>query len=233
MNEITGKKQNVKESNAVLMEERIVKEKKLWDKIAGRYDTGNSRYVDAYRMTIEKAIEAISDGDAVLEIGCGTGIVTLGIANSTDRIIGWDISENMIHEAKKKAGAQSIENVEFFVGDGYNLPYEDGSFDVVLLCNVLHFLKEPASQLKEAHRLLREGGALVTVTDCYGEPARFSVQVVLWLQTLSHRFGSIPYMTNFRKRDLRSLIETSGFEILEDGDFYEDPINYYIRARKV
>jgi ubiquinone/menaquinone biosynthesis C-methylase UbiE len=216
------------------MDERILKEKKVWDKTAHRYDRQTARYIDnAYRRTIEKAKEVISKDDVVLDIGCGTGIITLGIAQCAERVIAYDISENMIQIAREKAKRQLIEGIEFHVGDGYALSHEDSSFDVVLLCNVLHFLKEPSTQLKEAHRLLRDGGILITTTDCYGEPARFPVSLWLGLQTIMHRVGVIPYMTNFRKGELVSLIETSRFEIIEEDEFYENPVNYYIEAKKV
>lgn len=125
----------------------------------------------AYRRTIDKAEEVISQDDAVLDIGCGTGIVTLGIAPCVQRIIAYDISENMIHIAGEKAALQSIDNVEFYVGDGYDLPLEDGCFDVVLLCNILHFLKEPSVQLKEAHRYQSKESmtkCLIIRRSCYG-----------------------------------------------------------------
>jgi ubiquinone/menaquinone biosynthesis C-methylase UbiE len=216
------------------MDERILKEKKVWDKTAHRYDRQTARYIDnAYRRTIEKAKEAISKDDVVLDIGCGTGIITLGIAQCAERIIAYDISENMIHIARDKAKRQATEGVEFHVGDGYDLPHEDSSFNVVLLCNVLHFLKEPSAQLKEAHRLLGEGGTLITTTDCYAEPARFPVSLWLWMQTVMHRVGFIPYTTNFRKGELLSLIEASSFEIIEEDEFYENPVNYYVKAKKV
>lgn len=202
------------------MEARPLKEKKVWDKLAHRYDQQTARYVDtAYKLTIEAAWQAIAPGDAVLDIGCGTGIVTLGIAPYAGR------SEAMIDVARAKATRQSLANVEFHVGDGYYLPHPDGSFEVVLLCNLLHVLQDPAAQLKD--------GLLITATDCCGEPARFPVRLQLWLQTLVHKLGVIPFLTNFTKADLRTLIQISGFQILETDDFYQQPVNYYVKAQKV
>jgi hypothetical protein len=95
------------------------------------------------------------------------------------------------------------------------------------------FSQRAFDSIEEAHRLLRDGGILITTTDCYGEPARFPVSLWLGLQTIMHRVGVIPYMTNFRKGELVSLIETSRFEIIEEDEFYENPVNYYIEAKKV
>ena len=74
-----------------------------------------------------------SDYHKVLEIGCGTGIVTLGVASCVESIVATDISPQMIAVAKGKAEDRTVSNVEFHVIDGYALPYDDQGFDAHVL----------------------------------------------------------------------------------------------------
>lgn len=119
---------------------------------------------NAYELSIRKALAAISPGQQVLEIGCGTGIVSFGAAPHVQRLIAVDLSPEMIAEAQRKAQSLAVSNIDFRVGDGYSLPFADGSFDVVLLFNVLHIVQEPATLLREARRLLKLVGVIPIIS---------------------------------------------------------------------
>lgn len=207
------------------------KEAAFWEKMAPRYDAQSARYMDtAYPLTIAAAKRAISPDDTVIDIGCGTGIVTLAIASSTAHIVGVDIAAAMIDVAKQKAEDQGITNVAFHIGDTTDQP--SLGFDVVLLCNLLHYVTDPAAQLQEAYRLLKPGGTLISVTDCLGEPAGLGVALLRWGSKLLGLLGILPKMQAFSKSDLAYLTKENGFTIVEDGDFYAKPINYYIKSLK-
>jgi ubiquinone/menaquinone biosynthesis C-methylase UbiE len=94
-------------------------------------------------------------------LGCGTGIISLGVAPCVESVVATDISPQMIAVAESKAQRMSISNVDFRVCDGYSLPYKSQAFDSILLFNVLHCVKEPSALLCEAHRLLKPSGRLV------------------------------------------------------------------------
>jgi len=212
---------------------RQTKERAIWEKLAAGYDSRTLPvYQHAYDLSIEKTIAVISPEQQVLEIGCGTGIISLGIAAEAGKVTGTDISPQMIDVAKRKAEDAAVANVEFQVCDGYSQPFEDDTFDTVLIFNTLQALKEPATMLAEARRLLKPGGHLVTATDCYGEPAPFSVRLRLGVQRLMKWLGVIPFMSYFTEDDLRWLIEEAGFTVMETDMLHAAPVNYYLLACK-
>jgi ubiquinone/menaquinone biosynthesis C-methylase UbiE len=190
---------------------RQKKERAIWDKQAPGYDNRVLKmYKHAYDLSIQKVRSVLSPDQQVLEIGCGTGISV----------------------AKSKAESSSVSNVEFRVCDGYAVPYDDESFDVVLLFNTLHVVKEPAALLHEAHRLLKPAGRLVSATDCYAEPVPFLVRLMLSAQKLLKLLGVISFMWYYKKEDLHQLFEQSSLVIVESDVLHPAPVNYYLLASK-
>jgi ubiquinone/menaquinone biosynthesis C-methylase UbiE len=205
----------------------------LWDRQAPSYDKRNLKiYESAYELSIKKIRAALSPDQRVLEIGCGTGIISLGIAPFVESVVATDISPQMIAVAKSKADSASITNVEFRVSDGYALPYDDQAFDAFLLFNVLHFVKEPTAMIREAHRLLKPSGYLVSATDCYAEPVPLPFRIGLGIQRLLNRMGIIPFMGYYRKEDFHQLFEQCAFAVVETDVLHPAPVNYYVLARK-
>jgi ubiquinone/menaquinone biosynthesis C-methylase UbiE len=212
---------------------RQEKERALWDRQASGYDRRNLKvYKDTYALSIQKAQAVLSPEHKVLEIGCGTGLISLGIAPLVKSVVATDISPRMISVAKSKAERASIANVEFRVCDGYALPHDDQTFDVVLLFNVLHFVKEPTALLREAHRLLKPSGHMVSATDCYAEPVPLPYRIGLSIQRILKAIGVIPFMGTYKKQDLHQLFEQCAFVIVETDVLHPEPVNYYVLTRK-
>lgn len=212
---------------------RQQKERSLWDKQAPGYDRRNLKvYESAYNLSIQKTRAVLSPDQKVLEIGCGTGIISLGIAPFAKSVVATDISPEMISIAKSKAESLLVTNVEFRVCDGYSLPYDGQTFDVVLLFNVLHFVKEPTALLREAHRLLKPSGYLVSATDCYAEPVPLPTRIGLGVQRLLNLIGIIPFMGYYKKADIHQLLEQCAFAGVETDVLHPAPVNYYVLARK-
>jgi len=212
---------------------RQQKERSLWDKQAPAYDKRNLRvYKSAYDLSIQKTRAILSPEHKVLEIGCGTGIIALGLAPFVESIVATDISPQMMYVAKSKAESASITNVEFRVCDGYALPYDDQAFDAVLLFNVLHFVKEPTALLHEAHRLLKPSGYLISATDCYAEPVPLPFRIGLGIQRLLSLIDVIPFMGYYKKEDIHQLLKQCTFTVTETDVLHPAPVNYYVLARK-
>jgi len=209
------------------------KERTIWDKQASKYDDHVFKmYKNAYDLSIEKIRSVLAPDQQVLEIGCGSGIISLGIAPYAKQVIAMDISPLMIAVAQSKAESSTVSNVVFRVCDGYAIPYDNESFDVVLLFNILHVVKEPAALLHEAYRLLKPGGCLVSATDCYAEPVPFLVRLMLSAQKLLKLVGVVSFLWYYRKEDLHQLFDQSSF-IIEDSDvLHPVPVNYYLLASK-
>lgn len=214
------------------MDNRQKKEKSIWNKLAKRYDNQVKGLKSAYELSIKKTLESINSKSSILEIGCGTGIISIGISRHVNKVVAIDISEKMIEVAKAKANEQNITNIEFKVADAYSLDYKDSSFDMVLLFNVLHIVKEPDTLLKEVERLLNNNGILLTATDCYSEPASISIKIMNVFQKILKKIGVIPFMKFYKKDEIDKIIKTYQFKILEEGILHENPVNYYLALQK-
>ena len=115
--------------------------------------------------TIEFA--QIAPGECVLDVGCGTGDLTLLAkehAGSTGQVCGIDAASEMIELARRKAARQKAD-IDFRVGVVERLPYPDDSFDVVLSSLMMHHLPADLKPiaLAEVRRVLKLNGRLVIV----------------------------------------------------------------------
>lgn len=214
------------------MDTRQMKEKSLWNRLAKQYDRQVSGYDQAYKRSIQKVLQHINSTSSVLEIACGTGIISFGIAANVKKLIAVDLSEQMIAIARQKAQERGIHNLDFQVADGYALQYAEASFDAILLFNVLHVVKEPDTLLREVRRLLRPDGVILTATDCYAEPAPLGIRVQLVVQKLLKACGVIPYLCYYTKAGLEATIRRNGFEVIETDIVHQAPVNYYVAAHK-
>jgi ubiquinone/menaquinone biosynthesis C-methylase UbiE len=123
----------------------------------------------AYRALIDQA--GLADGQQILEIGCGTGNVTVSAKRSHPGVqfTGSDPDPRALDRARRKA--RGLSGIRFERGYAQRLPYPDGSFDRVLSSMMLHHLDEDtkAQAAAEAFRVLRPGGSL-HVVDIVGHP---------------------------------------------------------------
>ncbi len=99
-------------------------------------------------------------GMHVLDVGCGPGSITLGLAAAVapGEVVGIDIQPSQLEQARALAAQRGVTNVRFEASDVYELPFPDGSFDAAFASSVLQHLREPVRALAELRRVLRPGG---------------------------------------------------------------------------
>jgi len=105
----------------------------------------------------------IRDGDAVLDVACGTGVVAVTAHRKGARVKGLDLSPVLIGEAKKNAAVIGA-SIEFVEGDAEALPYKDGEFDVVVSQFGHMFAPRHDVVVREMLRVLKPGGRLAFST---------------------------------------------------------------------
>ena len=131
--------------------------KKIWDLYAPIYEKAMRADYKYYKFMYDRIPSKIRNKE-VLEIATGPGLLAKHVAYAAKRIVATDYSEGMIREAKK---GEHADNLTFEIADAANLPYEDHSFDVVLIANALHVMPKPEKALSEIDRVLKEDGLLI------------------------------------------------------------------------
>jgi ubiquinone/menaquinone biosynthesis C-methylase UbiE len=102
----------------------------------------------------------IGPQSVVLDVGCGAGATTCGLAQATGcRVVGVDLRDAMVALAQARAEREGVtDRVTFRVADVCELPFDDGSFDVVLCESVLTFVEDKARAIGELVRVTGSGG---------------------------------------------------------------------------
>ena len=105
----------------------------------------------------------LSPRDHTLDIGAGTGLLTLAAAPGVRHVTAVDVSPAMCRHLEAKLASLQIPNVDVLIGNATRLPLADGSVDVVLSNYCLHHLRDPdkSRALAEARRVLRPRGRIV------------------------------------------------------------------------
>jgi len=109
------------------------------------------------------AFGKIKEGDVVLDLGSGAGIDALLAARKVGRkgkVIGVDMTEEMVRKARENARKQKIANVEFLLGEIENLPLKDNSVDTIITNCVINLTPDKAKTFREAYRVLKPGGKI-------------------------------------------------------------------------
>ena len=125
---------------------------------------------------LEKALSGIPENFSgrLLEVPVGTGVLTMPVYQTMPKadITCLDYSPDMMKQAKEKAERLRLKNVTFRQGDVGALPYEDGSFDIVLSLNGFHAFPDKEAAYREIFRVLKPGGTFCGCFYIKGEHKR-------------------------------------------------------------
>ena len=135
----------------------------FWDKISPLYDLFENIYNHkVYAGTGKKVAEFIDPADEVLECACGTGAITVCIAEKCRRLIATDFAPGMLKQAARKC--RKFSNVRFKRADITRIKCRNDRFDKVVAGNVIHLLPDPAKALAELERVVKPGGRIIIPT---------------------------------------------------------------------
>ena len=207
---------------------RIQGERKFWGKVAKQYDNWISEaFSDQYIVNKSKLSSIISPEDTILEIGCGSGNMAYHLAPKCKKIIGTDLSPEMISVAKNREFKN--DNISFQVEDSYNLSFSENTFNKVICVNALQVMKEPQKAVLEGRRVLKEGGEFTSITYLFGESGLVEYfKLTKWVL----KYGKPKYWNNFKQKQLRKIFLDEGFEIIEDEMIWKKPRVLFLRCKK-
>ena len=162
----------------------------VWNRISDLYQREiDPRFTPVVDAVIERA--GLTAGERVLDLGTGTGSVVeraAAIVGGDARVVGVDISPDMLAMARQRIAARGLINVALRNGRGESIPADDDSFDVVLSSLTLMYVIDRAAAAKEIVRVLRPGGRLIATV--WGGPDE--CDIVLFQQTAGRFAGPPP-----------------------------------------
>ena len=106
----------------------------------------------------------VSSDDRVLDVACGTGNTAITVSRKGAKVTGIDITPQMLTQAKAEAILAEADDIKWLEGDAENLPFEDGSFDVVLSSFGHMFASQPKAAMREMLRVMEPGGRIAFAT---------------------------------------------------------------------
>ncbi|HEX7587978.1 MAG TPA: class I SAM-dependent methyltransferase [Anaerolineae bacterium] len=166
---------------------------------------------------LEVGLAQLKPGDQVLEVGCGTGTLTLAAQRKvgpTGQTYGIDVIPKMVEASRRKAEQAGVD-ISFQVGGIDDIPFPDGKFDAVLCSFMIFHMSEGVRRrgIQEIRRVLKPGGRLVVV-DMALPVSRVPRAIAKAL------FGG---MLQHELRELVPLMQEAGF-----GDVQVAPLNYRV-----
>ena len=202
----------------------------FWDGRAQNYDAQvGTHYAEAYEKTAACFKKYLKPTDTVLDFACGTGLVTLPVAQMAAEVCAIDISDEMVRHLKKKIAEQGVGNVSVSCMDLFDESLRPGSFDAVVACNVLLYIEDRSAALARIRALLKPQGTLLLVSDCLGEGLTRE-RVRKWFE---YKTGKRPYVAFDTMRSLERSVADAGFAVLERENLFPTPPNLFLAAKKV
>jgi ubiquinone/menaquinone biosynthesis C-methylase UbiE len=184
---------------------------------------GTPSQIAVVRRQAAQLTEGMANG-AILEVAPGPGYFAIEIARlGRFQVTGLDISRTMVEISKENAAAAGV-SIEFRQGDATEMPFGDGSFDLVVSQAAFKNFNRPVSALNEMHRVLRAGGRAV-IQDLRKEASSADIQrevdsqkvgavdgfitkrILAWLRNRAYsasHFESLVAQSNFRTCEIRS-----------------------------
>lgn len=135
--------------------------KKIYAAYSNVYDALFKRF---FYPRIKRAISDmdIKPGERVLDVGVGTGL-SLSVFPKHCRVVGIDLSTEMLKKAKKKIVKHRLDNIKVVGMDAMRIGFDDNSFDKVFLSHVVSVVPDPYRVMAEVRRVCRKGGQVVIV----------------------------------------------------------------------
>lgn len=169
------------------------------------------------------AIADLKEGEVVLDLGSGAGVDVFLAANKVGpagRVIGVDMTEEMVDRATSIARDHGYHNVEFRLGEIEKLPVEDDSVDTIISNCVINLAPDKSKVFGEAYRVLKPGGRL-TVSDIVSEgalPDGIKIDSNAWACCIGGALEQQEYLQKIKKAGFKSVQVLSSKEFYIEGE---------------
>lgn len=122
-----------------------------------------SQHSNQYGLDLLIKLSQPKDSDTVLDVACGSGIISCEFGKIVSHVTGIDLTPAMIEQAKVLQQEKNLKNINWKIGDIFNLPFEDNSFSIVVTRYSFHHLIDPQKALEEMIRVCVPNGKVVVI----------------------------------------------------------------------
>lgn len=161
------------------------------------------------------------ESDSVLDIATGNGFLAFEFAEKVSRVIGCDMTEDMLDIAESIRKDRKLDNVAFDVMDAESLRFEDGSFDIVSCRFAFHHFTNPKKVISEMVRVCRNGGKIVLVDGLSSEDP-----VKSEYHNRIEQIRDPSHVRLYSRSELIRMLQDAGLRVTHarewDADFYFD-----------
>ena len=182
-------------------------ETNYWDKKAPDYDNHRKKSENAYSKLMGLIKKECSKSQTFLDIGTGTGEIPIALSNSVKEITAIDFSQEMINIAKLKREKLDINNITFQVQDCYNPSFNDKTFDIITVINLLHLLDKPEQFLNSVKGLLEDNGKLIIPTFLHNH------SILTKMFSRVAKLKGHPIVTRFDSKSIIEFITKCGYSL--------------------
>lgn len=146
--------------------------------------------------------------DQVLDLACGTGIMTRTIAEKTKKVIAVDITDKMVNLTQKMCNENGLDHVKVFNRNAEKLNFEDNFFDVIITRLSIHHFKNPDIVIKEMKRVLKDDGRII-IADIFSSELLEENQ----LHNAIEQLRDPTHVKALSQSEFQSLFDTNGLAI--------------------
>jgi ubiquinone/menaquinone biosynthesis C-methylase UbiE len=148
--------------------------------------------------------------DLILDVACGPGAFVLAAASQVRFACGIDLTPGMLRQARQLQRERGIENAAFDRGEAEQLPYADGTFDLVSCQFAFHHMPHPEASLREMVRVTKAGGRLLILDSLGPEDA-----AALALRDRIERLRDASHTNSLSAAGYLALFEKNGLTVLK------------------
>jgi SAM-dependent methyltransferase len=211
------------------------------EKLGGTYATAIGGYTEEELSSIPEhaaghsygcgnplAFSEVKEGDVVLNLGSGAGIDVLLASQKvgpSGRVIGLDMTPEMIEKAQQNAREANVSNVEFRLGEMEHMPIEDSSVDWIISNCVITLSPEKETVFREAFRVLKPGGRVLISDICLNDiDASVRDQLFQWSDCVGSAVDEETYLKSIKRAGFADI------RVVDKKTFSADVLKAFVQA---
>jgi len=176
-----------------------------FSKVAANYSRSTFH---ASSVRLQEVVDLVRPkrGDLAVDVATGTGNTAFALAPHVRRVVGLDLTREMLNEARRVAAERSITNVDWVIGDAAHLPFQDDTFDIYVVRAAPHHFADVDAFLGEAFRVLKPDRDAAFVDCAPPLPARDLLHEIELRRDPSH-------ILSLTVEEWVAKLERAGFEV--------------------